>query len=141
MFERRPYFAYGSNLNATQMARRCPQAVPVGRARLVGWQLVMNRYGLATVVPADGSTVWGGLWLVTPNCERALDAYESIDSGLYVRSTLSAVRDDESSTEALVYLATESNPGRARAGYLAGIATGARSFGLPDDYVLELERC
>lgn len=141
MMERRPYFAYGSNLNATQMARRCPQAVPVGRARLVGWQLVMNRYGLATVVPVDGSTVWGGLWLVTPNCERALDAYESVDSGLYVRRTHSVVRDDLSSTDALIYLATESSPGRASAGYLAGIASGARNFGLPDDYVLELERC
>ena len=140
MTTQRPYFAYGSNLDTAQMARRCPRAVPAGRARLVDWQLVMNRFGLATVVPTEGSTVWGGLWVVTPTCERALDAYEGIDSGLYVRRSLSVVRDDETSTEALVYLAAESTPGRAGAGYLAGITSGARSFGLPAGYVLELER-
>ena len=31
------YFAYGSNLNLTQMANRCPQAKQLGSAYLPNW--------------------------------------------------------------------------------------------------------
>lgn len=138
MSERTCYFAYGSNLDTTQMAWRCPDAIPVGRVRLPGWRLIMNRYGLATIVPDPDATAWGGLWRITPRCERALDAYESIDTGLYVRRELEVLDDHDDAVTALVYLATESRPGRASTGYLDGITAGARDFALPQGYLRDV---
>lgn len=43
MNEKTLYFAYGSNLNLDQMARRCPDAEPVGRVRLDGYRLAFRR--------------------------------------------------------------------------------------------------
>ena len=45
MNEKTLYFAYGSNLNLDQMARRCPDAEPVGRVRLDGYRLAFRRTG------------------------------------------------------------------------------------------------
>ena len=132
------YFAYGSNLDLDAMAYRCPKATPIGRAQLVDWQFRINQHGLATAIPSAGSTVWGGLWLVTPRCEQALDAYESIATGLYVRRTL-RVKCNEGAVEALVYLATNQTLGVPRTAYLDCIVAGARSFEFPEEYLRELE--
>lgn len=48
------YFAYGSNLAHTQMARRCPSAgSPVGVALLRGWKWIINERGYANIVEVD----------------------------------------------------------------------------------------
>ena len=36
------YFAYGSNLDPTQMRRRCPTSAPAGPATLDGWRLAFG---------------------------------------------------------------------------------------------------
>ena len=43
------YFAYGSNLNMLQMAKRCPLAKPVGAYKLKIWLLVFG--GVADIEP------------------------------------------------------------------------------------------
>lgn len=75
------YFAYGSNLNVSQMAQRCPAAVPHRGLRVNDWRLVFRR--VADLEPAAGQQVVGGLWKVTRACEQALDRYEGIHHGLY----------------------------------------------------------
>lgn len=134
------YFAYGSNLCIAQMKRRCPAAITMGSACLSGWRFVINRNGLATIAPDGDAVVWGGLWSLTPRCERTLDAYEAITSGLYSRTNLSVEAEHGLSIEALVYVATDEEPGRASHGYLSAITEGARDFGLPQSYVGWLER-
>ena len=69
------YFSYGSNLNQSQMAVRCPTAKPLGAAYFPGWKLVFK--GVADIVigePEDLLPV--GIWNIGPWDEAALDRYE-----------------------------------------------------------------
>lgn len=68
------YFAFGSNMNRPQMARRCPSAVLVGAAELPDWRLASR--GVADVERAKGATVHGAIWRLTSECIEALDRYE-----------------------------------------------------------------
>ena len=72
------YFAYGSNLDLEQMAQRCPDAEIVGPVRLENYELRFRGSGFATVAPKKGSTVYGLVWKLTPNCEQSLDRYEGV---------------------------------------------------------------
>lgn len=78
--EKRFYFAYGSNCNLGQMARRCPAAKKVGPVTLDGYRLTFNGRrdgtGVANVLKNPGTVVHGLLWEITPACERSLDHYE-----------------------------------------------------------------
>ena len=56
------YLAYGSNMNQTQMAFRCPTAKVVGTSELKGYELLFKggrRGAVATVEPKEGSSVPG----------------------------------------------------------------------------------
>lgn len=84
--ERILYFAYGSNLNLGQMARRCPRARRVQPYSHAGYQLVFR--GVADITPSSEDVVFGGLWEITKACELALDRYEGYqpnrpESGMY----------------------------------------------------------
>lgn len=63
----RLYFAYGSNINLNQMARRCPGAEVIGPATLNGYRLAFRaQSGVATIIPAPTKQVKGLLWRLTP---------------------------------------------------------------------------
>ncbi len=129
----RRYFAYGSNMVRSQMARRCPAAREIGRATLPGWRFAIGRQGYATLVPDRAATAAGLLWSVTPRCEQALDDYEAVSSGLYRKQIL-----EIGGAPTLVYLAADAAPGRPRAGYVEAIIAAARELGFPADYI---EQC
>lgn len=77
--ERKLYAAYGSNLNIAQMQRRCPKAEFSGTAQIKDYRLVFrgSKTGsYLSIERAEGHCVPIGLWLVTPEDERALDIYE-----------------------------------------------------------------
>jgi hypothetical protein len=118
---------------AADMARRCPAAREIGTAVLPGWRLVMARSGYSTIVPDPASRVIGVLWSLTPACERALDEFEEIEGGLFRRDTVVVAGEP-----ALVYLAGDTAPGRARAGYLEAVIAAAEARGFPADYVAGL---
>jgi gamma-glutamylcyclotransferase (GGCT)/AIG2-like uncharacterized protein YtfP len=134
------YFAYGSNMDPKQMARRCPDAVPVGVATLQGYDIVINSRGTATIVPVgdEPAVVEGVLWEVTDNCLRCLDRYEGVPKNIYVRHTVQ-VAVTTGLVEATTYVATTSERGEPRDGYLEKILAGAAYFGLPPDYIRKLE--
>ncbi len=80
------YLAYGSNMDKTQMAKRCPAAKPIGLAILPDFQLVFKF--VADIVPAPGFSVPVIMWQLTDECELTLDRYEGFqprdpDGGLY----------------------------------------------------------
>ena len=60
------------------MARRCPDAEPVGRVRLDGYRLAFRRTGggYLTILPDKGNHVDGLLWKVSAQDEQALNHYE-----------------------------------------------------------------
>ena len=133
------YFAYGSNMSKALMRRRCREAVALGAARLDGWRFIVTRDGFASIVSAPGAIVHGVLWRVAPRGLAALNAYESLDSGLYVRRVL-PVRSGERVVPALVYVGRDRTPGQPRPGYQRVVVDAAREWGLPETYVRSLER-
>jgi gamma-glutamylcyclotransferase (GGCT)/AIG2-like uncharacterized protein YtfP len=122
------YAAYGSNLNLKQMERRCPYAIPLGGATLVGYRL-MFRGGpnsVATVEPWKNGSVPVLIWEITPRCEKELDRYEGWPR-LYRKETVS-VNFCGKATEVMAYVMNEVYPyGLPSASYLDSIKDGYAS--------------
>jgi gamma-glutamylcyclotransferase (GGCT)/AIG2-like uncharacterized protein YtfP len=134
------YFAYGANMNRRAMAKRCPQAKPLGIAMIGGYRFVIGSGGYASLARAPGHCVHGVLWRLTPRNLAALDAYESIDTGLYRRAVL-PVRFGGRTSPALLYLGRRPGQGRPRRDYLQAVIAAARDWKLPPGYIARLERC
>ena len=69
-------FAYGSNMDAAAMARRCPRARLVGLARLARHRLAVMREGWLTVVRDPHSSAHGVLWDLALSDVAGLDRYD-----------------------------------------------------------------
>jgi gamma-glutamylcyclotransferase (GGCT)/AIG2-like uncharacterized protein YtfP len=121
------YFAYGSNLHQQQMKRRCPDSTPLTRYDLPGWELVFR--SVADIVRAKGKYVAGAIYEITKDDERALDRYEGVAGGLYLKKYI-----DVGADHALVYVMS---PGHAveppGAYYLAVIEQGYLDWDIPLD--------
>src|SRR5262245_10202659 len=111
------YFAYGSNMSRTLMRRHCPAAKEIGIGQLAGFRFFITTDGYASIVPKSGETVHGVLWRLTPRDLAALNAYESIDSGMYSRTVLS-VRAGSRRVAAMVYIGRARGTGMPKPGYL-----------------------
>ncbi len=140
---RHNYFAYGSNMSATQMGKRCPAAIALGVVTLQGWDIAINDRGVATILPAESSdesvAMEGVLWSVTDSCLETLDSYEGVHSGLYRREEVRIVTADQKVT-AIAYVASSRGHGEPRAGYLETILEGADHFQVSPAYRIRLER-
>ena len=111
----RYYMAYGSNLNKSQMRRRCPDAYPVGKTVLPNYQLVFRR-GVLTIEPEQGSSVPVVVWAISREDERSLDRYEGFPRLYYkqefpiVFSGRSGGKVKEIITDAMAYIMTDGHP-------------------------------
>ena len=133
------YFAYGSNMCRALMGGRCPGATVVGVATLAGWRFVITPDGVGSIAKRSGNLAYGVLWRLTARDVAAINAYESVDSGLYVRRKL-AVEYAGQRKAALIYLATRPGTGRARPGYISLVVDAARDWGFPESYVRSLKQ-
>lgn len=133
-----PCFAYGANLDESEMARRCPGARPAGVARLPGWRFLTNRRGWGTIVPCPDGLVYGLLWQVTPSDVAALDDYEGLPEGLYGRDQIEVFALDGRIVKAWAYFAADSEPGPPQPGYLEQVSAAAERLGFPAEYVAGL---
>ena len=71
------YFAYGSNLNHFQMKRRCKDSIFIKKINLKDFRLTFrSKYRAADIEPKKKSIVPGGLFKISKNDEKKLDAYE-----------------------------------------------------------------
>ncbi|SFU31181.1 AIG2-like family protein [Methylobacterium sp. 174MFSha1.1] len=127
------YFAYGSNMDRAAMARRCPASHVLGLGRLNRHRLVIMREGYASVERSPSGTVWGVLWELSLADVPALDRYEGVASGLYVKAQ-QPVSTEGGVRRALIYLGRGSG-GVPRPGYLEGVIAAGRENGLPDPYL------
>jgi AIG2-like family len=136
------HFAYGSNMHRALMRRHAPGAEPLGVATLAGHRFVVTADGYASVAPAAGHNVHGLLWRITPRDRVTLDAWESVEAGLYRAETLPVRRagSPAQAVSALVYLARARPPGRPRAGYMEVVIEAARALDLPSAYIASLEQ-
>ncbi len=128
-------FAYGSNLDAEQMATRAPGARLLGWARLRDWELQFR--GVANVCERQGSEVLGALWSLTPNDLRRIDRYEGYPHLYSKRHVI--VETEHGNRNAMVYVMTGTKGTRTSYGlaapsdfYLRGIRNGYRQMQLPE---------
>jgi hypothetical protein len=133
------YFAYGSNMSRALMRIHCATAEAVGRAALAGWRFIITRDGVGSIVPRRGAVLEGVLWRLSPRDLAALNAYEGVDFGLYVRRTL-VVRAGSRRLPALIYISPRRGIGRPRPGYIALVVEAAREWDLPEAYSASLAR-
>ena len=132
------YFAYGANMERAAMRRRCGAATPLGPAILRGWRYVIAQ-GYGSVAPAAGMCAFGVLWRLTPRNLAALNAFESLDSGLYRRMMLT-VELGQQRVRALVYIGRRRGSRRPRPGYQERLVAAAEEWRLPKRYIAELRR-
>jgi len=132
------YFAYGANMDASAMGRRCPRSKPLGLARLARHRLAAMREGWLTVVRDPRSAVHGVLWDVALADVAALDRYEGVARGLYAKLTQPIVAEN-GPRQAIVYVGANAGPGVARADYIAEVIAAARSWPLPEEALKALE--
>lgn len=131
------YFAYGSNMDRAAMAERCPASTALGPARLARHRLIVTADGYASVVRDPRRTVWGLLWDIVLADMPALDRYEDVAGGLYVKVSQPVIARS-GVRRALIYVARNRAVGQPRPGYLEGVVAAARDAGLPDDYLREI---
>ena len=142
---RKLYAAYGSNLNLQQMHRRCPNATVYGTGYIPDHELQFRgRDGCSflTIEPKPGAMVPVGIWSVDSGDEDALDRYEGYPR-LYGRETVripvvNSRTGEENPKEVFVYIMREGYPLNPPSRlYLDGCLDGYRSFGFPQQVVLD----
>ena len=128
-YDKRLYLAYGSNLNISQMAYRCPTAKAVGAAMIYGWELCFR--GVADIVKSkDPNMVLPvGIWEIEPADEYELDIYEGYrenGKGLYDKIEVCGV---------MTYQMTRRDIAAPNQGYFNTILQGYHDFGLDTNYL------
>ena len=121
------------------MGSRCPRSKALGLARLERHRLAVMREGWLTAVRAPSSTVHGVLWDLALSDIAALDRYEGVSQGFYVKLT-QAIIAERAPKRAIVYFGVNSGPGVSRPGYIAEVLAAAHSWPLPAEGVEALER-
>ncbi|WP_375455585.1 gamma-glutamylcyclotransferase family protein [uncultured Methylobacterium sp.] len=131
------YFAYGANMDAAAMASRCPASRPVGQGRLHRHRFIIMREGYASVLRDGRRTVWGVLWELAQADVPALDRYEGVAGGLYIKAS-QPVAMAGGVRRALIYLGRSAAFGVPRPGYLDAVVTAGEAARLPAAYLREL---
>jgi hypothetical protein len=131
------YFAYGANMDVEDMARRCPRSRPLGVARLMRHRLAITREGWLTATRDARGRVHGVLWDLALADVSALDRFEQLGDGLYVKTT-QAVIAGSGPKRALVYFGANAGPGRADGDYIRAVIAAARHWRLPEEAIATL---
>jgi gamma-glutamylcyclotransferase (GGCT)/AIG2-like uncharacterized protein YtfP len=134
------YAAYGSNMDPTQMAARCPHSPQHGTGWLEGWRLTFGgedigwEGALAMVVEDRAERVFVVLYDLSDTDENALDRWDAADLGYYRKLRVRVVTLD-GDVLAWLYVLNGYEGGLPSARYLGIMADAAQAAGAPDDYV------
>lgn len=141
------YLAYGSNLNIGQMQYRCPNAKPIGRAAIDGYELLFKSSktgAYATIEKCKGATVPVGVWEVDAADEKALDRYEGYPAFYYKKDMdvyLEKFDGTQQKVKAFVYIMHEERLiGIPTHTYVAVCLSGYDDFGFEPNIFLEAYR-
>lgn len=133
----RYYVAYGSNINVTQMERRCPTASIFGTGWIDDHYLTFGgrqTMAVATVKPRKGSKVPVLVWTIEELDERELDAYEGFPR-FYRKEQIPVRMDDGKTIECMIYLLNPKISGVPSDLYVDIIREGYQDVGLDEKYL------
>jgi gamma-glutamylcyclotransferase len=149
------YFAYGSNLDWSQIRERCPSARFVCVGLLRDHELAFTRCscsrecGVADALYEEGAEVWGVIYEIAETEVAMLDKSEGFqpgreqDKNAYVRKERHVYSDGDKEKPLLVhvYFANQQeNPPRPSTTYKQLIVDGAIHWHLRTDYIDQLMR-
>jgi hypothetical protein len=147
-------FAYGSNMDFSQMSERCPSAQFICIAVLKNHSLAFTRKsikrdcGVSDVVSTPDSAAWGVVYEVTEYDLAVLDIKEGYRPSRHAEDNsynrrIETVFQDGDDTKPLnveIYFAVpQKNPPLPNQEYKDLIVNGAKHWNLPADYIAELE--
>lgn len=130
------YFAYGSNLNAAQMKKRCPTSKKFSAAVLHGWKLTERLY--ADIEKDENECVNGALYFITEDDLESLDIYEGFPE-VYGRELVIVSDNEGCLRRAWTYTVTEKYKNiRAHESYSEKYrqtcSEGAEHWGIPNAF-------
>jgi len=129
--DKRLYVAYGSNMDKTQMEKRCPEAKVLGKTYLNNWTLTFPHY--ATIKRSKGKKTPALVWEITSENEGELDHYEAYPK-CYDKFDIIVSVDGKRMT-AMAYIMTdeyERCDKEPRSGYIDQIVQGYRDAGFDE---------
>jgi gamma-glutamylcyclotransferase (GGCT)/AIG2-like uncharacterized protein YtfP len=135
----RLYFAYGSNMDRAHMATLCRGAEALGAATAENQLYFIAAAGYASMTPRKNARSYGVLWKIGAQHIAKLDAYESVESGLYASSAI-PVRHNGKLLRAMIYYALEAKPGYPKPGYQQNVIAAARAWQFPPEYLAHLDK-
>jgi gamma-glutamylcyclotransferase (GGCT)/AIG2-like uncharacterized protein YtfP len=131
------YFAYGMNTNHDQMKMRCPNAIFIGHGILQGAKLVFR--SVADYEYSRGHSLHGSIWLISKDCEKALDRLEGYPS-LYDKeiveafikySSVSPYKDMKGAFKMMIYKMNSERISSPPLHYWSCLAIGYKQSRLP----------
>ncbi len=139
------YAAYGPNMDPHLMSERCPHSPLESTGWLQGWRLTFGgeEFGwdgaLATIVEDPLEQVFVALYDVTDDDVATLDDWESVSTGLYLKTRVRVVTMNGEQL-AWTYVLGAYEGGLPSASYLGLLADAADAAGAPADYVAGVRR-
>jgi gamma-glutamylcyclotransferase (GGCT)/AIG2-like uncharacterized protein YtfP len=139
------YAAYGTNMDPARMSERCPHSPLRSTGWLEGWRLTFGgeEHGwdgaLTTIVQDPFEQVFVAIYDITDEDVRALDGWESADTGLYRKAKV-RVSTMNGEVVAWAYVLDAYEGGLPSALHLGVLANAAEAAGAPDDYAAALRR-
>jgi len=133
------YFAYGSNMEISQMQTRCPGHTILGPACLSHYTLAFTRWsrswnsGTADILPEKGKEVWGILYDMTFENLRRVDKFADYPTS-YVRQDV-MVKQDKEILPAFTYIAVRQGIFLPSKAYLAKMVLGGTESKIPEQYI------
>lgn len=141
------YFAYGSNMNLNQMAKRCEKGYTfIKKVCLKDYEFRYDGYSVhwkgavANVINAKGKEVWGGLFEINKRCLSKLDKYEGfhgkkLSSNSYNKEKMTVHDTDGKAYVAFVYFRTGEKEHNPSDDYRETVLKGAYDCDLPEKYI------
>ena len=128
------YFAYGSNLNITQLQNRCPSARFQLIATMHGYTLEFRgraKDAKATICIAEHGVVMGAVYDLSTADVKALDMHEGVAGGSYKKMNITVIDYNGHPVQAFTYVMARRGKGTPSQEYYRTIEEGYRDCGLP----------
>lgn len=135
------YFAYGSNMDRTQMKERCPDSKLIGKAVLHNYKIAFTIFspkrqcGCADILSSVNSEVWGLLYDISEKDLENLDIAECHpDKYKRFQVVVEDVSGEEYTVETYEVVKKEGAFLKPSKHYLGLMQEAAREFDFPEKY-------